>query len=245
MDHAAGLVEENRLLAAIAATADQGVPVPTCPGWTLQQLFRHVGRGDRWAATIVRTGEPADPRQVADGKPPEGGLVAWLHGAPTALLDAVAAVGAQTPVWTFVGPRPAAWWIRRREYESVVHRADAALAVGLAYAVDPARAADGVSEWLELVAERRRTTPDAPLPVGVAMHLHATDDGLGAAGEWLLRGTDDGVAVEPGPAAGAAVAVRGSVRDLLLAVTRRRPADSVETVGDAAVWRHWLASTGF
>ena len=68
-------------------------PVPTCPGWTLKQLFRHVGRGDRWAATIVRTGQPADPREVADGRPPEGGLVDWLRGGPQAILDAVAEVG--------------------------------------------------------------------------------------------------------------------------------------------------------
>jgi mycothiol maleylpyruvate isomerase-like protein len=56
--HAAAFVEENELFAALAASADLATPVPTCPEWTLKQLFRHVGRGDRWAATIVRTGEP-------------------------------------------------------------------------------------------------------------------------------------------------------------------------------------------
>ena len=96
MDHAAALVDENALFAALAATADPDTPVPTCPGWTLKQLFRHVGRGDRWAATIVRTGLPADPREVADGRPPDGGLVDWLRGGPQAILDAVAEVGPDT-----------------------------------------------------------------------------------------------------------------------------------------------------
>jgi uncharacterized protein (TIGR03083 family) len=244
VDHAAAFVEENRLLATLAAAADPDAPVPTCPGWTLRQLFRHVGRGDRWAATIVRTGQPADPREVADGKPPEGGLVEWLLGGPAAVLAAVAEVGPDRPVWTFTGAKPASWWIPRRLGEAMVHRADAALAMGLDYSVDTERAAEGVSEWLELVAARKADEADAPLAEGATLHLHATDDGLGSAGEWLVRGTGGGVSWEQGHGKGD-VAVRGPAGDLLLAVMRRRPSDSVETIGDATVWDRWLANTGF
>jgi hypothetical protein len=35
------------------------------------------------------------------------------------------------------------------------------------------------------------------------------------------------------------------VADLLLALLRRRASDTVETIGDAAVWERWLARTGF
>ena len=76
------------------------------------------------------------------------------------------------------------------------------------------------------------------------LHLHATDDGLGPAGEWLVRGTGGGIAWEHGHAKGD-VAVRGPAADLVLALMRRRPSDSVETIGDAALWEHWLARTGF
>lgn len=244
MDYAAAFVEENRLLATLAATADPDVPVPTCPGWSLRQLFRHVGRGDRWAATIVRTGEPADPREVADGKPPEGGLVDWMHGGPVAVLDAVAEVGPDRPVWTFTGTRPASWWIPRRFGEALVHRADATLALGLDFAVDAERAAAGISEWLGVVAARGADEADAPLDDGATLHLHATDGGLGPAGEWLVRGAGGAVTWDQGHGKGD-VAVRGTVADLLLAVMRRRPSDSVETIGDAAVWSRWLAKTGF
>jgi uncharacterized protein (TIGR03083 family) len=244
VDHAAAFVEENRLLAALAATADLDTPVPTCPGWSLGQLFRHVGRGDRWAATIVRTGQPADPREVADGKPPENGLVEWLRGGPVAVLDAVAEVGAERPVWTFTGAKPASWWIPRRLGEAMVHRADAALAMGQDYAVDIEHAAEGVSEWLDLVAARKAEEIDAPLADGATLHLHATDEGLGEAGEWLVRGIGGDVTWERGHGKGD-VAVRGPAGDLLLAVMRRRPAESVETIGDTAVWERWLAATGF
>ncbi len=54
MDHAAALIEQNRLLAQLYRTADPEIEVPTCPGWTVRKLVTHVGRGDRWAATIVR-----------------------------------------------------------------------------------------------------------------------------------------------------------------------------------------------
>jgi len=241
--HAAAFVEENELFATIAATADLATAVPTCPEWTLKQLFNHVGRGDRWAATIVRTGAFVDPREVADGKPPEGGLEEWLRGGPRAVLDAVAEVGPDTPVWTFTGPQPASWWIRRREHEVLVHRADAALALGLDYPLAGERAADGVSEYLGLVAARTPDPADPPLADGATVHLHATDE-LGPAGEWLVRGTGGGIEWENGHAKGD-VAVRGTAVDLLLALMGRRPSDSVETIGDALVWERWLARSGF
>jgi uncharacterized protein (TIGR03083 family) len=242
--HATAFVEENELFATLAASADLETAVPTCPGWSLKQLFRHVGRGDRWAATIVRTGASVDPREVADGRPPEGGMAEWLRGGPRAVLDAVAEVGPDTPVWTFLGPQPASWWIRRREHEVLVHRADAALALGADFVVPAERAADSVSEWLGLLEERPFEPADNPLTDGATLHLHATDDGLGPAGEWFVRGAGERIAWEHGHAKGD-VAVRGPAVDLLLVAMRRRPPESVETIGDAAVWERWLINTGF
>lgn len=246
MDYAAALLEQNALLAALVADADDETEVPTCPGWTLRQLVRHVGRGDRWAATIARTGAFVDPREVEGGKPGDD-VTGWLHGSPRALLDAVAAAGPETPVWTFLGPRPSAWWIRRRLHESTVHRADAALALGAPYALEPEVAADGVSEWLGLIAARPASDAPAPLEPGTSMHLHATDDGLGEAGEWIVRAGDAGtVEWEHGHAKGS-VAVRGAAADLLLAVLRRIPADDarLQVLGDAGVFTSWLERTGF
>ena len=134
-------MRQNELLGELVGGADPAAPVPTCPGWNLSQLVRHVGRGDRWAAQIIsdRVDHYLDPRTVRDGKPPAEpeALVPWLNDSPRTLLEAVAAAGEDTPVWTFIGPRPAAWWVRRRLHESTVHRADAALALGLDYDLEP------------------------------------------------------------------------------------------------------------
>jgi len=242
------LIAQNRALADLTRTADPDTPVPTCPDWMLRQLVTHVGRGDRWAATIVgqRAESVVDPRMVPDGKPPAdpGDAADWLIGGVRLLIDAVDGVGPETSVWTFLGPRPAAWWLRRRLHETAVHRADAALALNAPFDLPADVAADGVSEWLSLLAAASR--PEPPLEGGTSMHLHATDDGLGAAGEWMVRGGGDGIAWESGHAKGT-VAVRGAAVDLLLTLTRRIPAGDprVQVLGDAAVFDGWLARTAF
>ncbi len=53
VDYAAAFLQENRAFSDLIRDADESLPVPTCPGWNIQKLLRHVGRGDRWAAQIV------------------------------------------------------------------------------------------------------------------------------------------------------------------------------------------------
>jgi uncharacterized protein (TIGR03083 family) len=248
MDYVAALLEQNELFGELIRVADPSTPVPTCPGWTIQQLFRHVGRGDRWAAQIIRdrVEDYLDPRTVRDGRPPSdpGGAIEWLHGSARALVDAVAEVGEGTPVWTFLGPRPAAWWVRRRLHEATVHRADAALALGLRYDLAAPLAADGITEWLDRLAAERNGR-SAPLDTGVTLHLHATDD-LESAGEWMIRGNEDGISWEHGHGKGTA-AVRGRAVDVLLALVRRRTAADadVQILGAQEVWTDWLNRTPF
>lgn len=235
MDHAAALLEYNALLADAVTAVDPERAVPSCPGWTVANLLTHVGRGDRWSAEIVRTGGPVEMRSVPDGRPPADPR-AWLAASPRLLLDAVA-VDPDKPVWTFMGPRPAAWWIRRRLHESTVHWADAVLAAGTHPALAPEVAADGLSEWLDLVTARE---VGIPLDPGTTLHLHATDDGLGTAGEWMI----DENGWVPGHGKGTA-AVRGTASDLLLATLRRIPVDHVQVLGDPAVYDRWLERTAF
>ena len=251
MDYAEALLEQNRAFGEVIRSADPSTPVPTCPGWSLSQLFRHVGRGDRWAAQIVadRADHYLDPRTVDEGKPPPDPdeAISWLHGGAQRLIDAVEQVGEETPVWTFLGSRPAYWWVRRRLHEATVHRADAALALALDYTLTPELAADGIGEWLERVAAQSgRDGAPLPLENGQTVHLHATDPGLGAAGEWTIRADGDRITWSHGHDK-SAVALRGGAVDLLLAVVRRVPvADTdIAVFGDAAIWQNWLDHTPF
>ena len=251
MDLADRLIAENAALAGLLGDADPSTTVPTCPGWTLDQLMRHVGRGDRWCARIVaeRSGEFIE---APGGRPPadRDGRIAWLHEGVAELIAAVESSGADTPVWTFTGLRPADWWIRRRLHETAVHRADAALALGADFEIDPVVAADGISEFLGLMVSRADEEGpaggDRPLGEGQSLHLHATDDGLGAAGEWTVLGRPDGIAADHEHIR-ATVALRGPARDLLLALVRRRTAaeSGLAVFGDQTVWDTWLARTPF
>lgn len=247
MDYAAALVRESERFGELVRHADPAEQVPTCPGWSLEQLMRHVGRGHRWAAQIItdRATSYLDPRAVRDGKPPRepGEAVAWLLGSAHAVVDAVAGVGPDTPVWTFLGPRPAAWWIRRRLHEATVHRADAALALDASYELSASLSADAISEWLDIVTARRGSVVLAP---GRSMHLSAVDAPPGASGDWLIRGETDGASWSHVPEHGD-VTLRGSTLDILLALVRRRSAAAggIEVTGDEAVWSEWLDHTPF
>ncbi|MGE2817811.1 maleylpyruvate isomerase family mycothiol-dependent enzyme [Mycobacterium heidelbergense] len=249
MDYAAAFLKENRAFSELFRDVDEATPVPTCPGWSLKQLLRHVGRGDRWAAQIVRDRLDTylDPRSVEGGKPPPdpADAISWLQGGAQRLVDAVELSGVETPVWTFLGTRPANWWVRRRLHEVAVHRADAAIALGREFTLEPDLAADAITEWLERVAIQAGSDGEAlPLEEGNTIHLHATDSS--ATSEWTISAADGriGLAHEHGKGT---VALRGGATELLLALVRRVPVGDtgVEVFGDDSVWSHWLEHTAF
>jgi uncharacterized protein (TIGR03083 family) len=209
-------------------------------------LLRHVGRGDRWAAQIIRdrAGSDLDPRLVPEGRPPGGtdGARAWLQDGARVLLDAVSAIGPEENVATFLGPRPAGWWIRRRLHEATVHRADAAIAAGKPYELAPELAADGIDEWLERLAVELPATRTPAIAAGQTLAMSATDAGV----EWRIGGTATGIDWGHGASGSPpAVHLAGPAADLFLALVRRRTLQEpgIEIDGDIRVWQTWLAHT--
>jgi uncharacterized protein (TIGR03083 family) len=177
-------------------------------------------------------------------------LGTWLHDGTTELVGAIRAAGPQTPVWTWAGDQRVDFWARRMAHETAVHRADAELALGREFDLEPDLAADAISEWLDALGSPQAVEfrPEfAELRgEGQILHLHATDPGLGEAGEWTVRRTPSGPVWEHGHTKGA-VAVRGGVVDLLLVLLRRVPAEQapIEVLGDQAMLAHWLQHTRF
>src|SRR5216683_548632 len=244
--------ESSAKLADVMTGADLTRQVLTCPDWTMKQLATHVGRAHRWAAEIAatRSAEFIPFRAVPDGKlPADPGLHAtWLRDGATRLVAALREAG-KDPVWTFGGMRPAGFWARRMAHETAVHRADAELTAGLDVELAPDLAADAIDEWLGFQDPGTAGGPgdagqDTLRGEGGTLHIHATDEGLGAQGEWLIRLTPAGIAVEQGHARGD-VAVRGPAARLLLVLVRRLPPDDpeVQVIGDGALLASWLART--
>lgn len=231
---------------------DLTATVVTCPDWSLAVLAHHIGAGARWMAEVVATRAAAPPsmESIRDTVMPEGDDVrsAWLASGVRLLVDAVRGAPAGADVWTFLGPRPAAFWLRRMTSEAAVHRVDAAITLGLPFELAPDLAADFLSEGLTMIAERPAAAPGTPGTGGggETLHFHATDEGLGEAGEWFVRRTPEGIELEHGHAK-ADVAVRGPAALLLLVLLRRLPPthEGIQVLGDGAVLTKWLEDTKF
>lgn len=235
-----GLHEHTATFAKAVTGADPNLRVPTCPEWPLRVLVGHIGQAHRWAAGIVRSGPTPvpDPFDADPGSP--GTWPDWLRDGAADLADAVLAAG-ESPVWTFFGPRPAAFWVRRMLHDTIVHHADAAGATGAAFAVEPDVAADAISEWLEVLSDPVTPTLKPAFAelrgTGQTLQLR-TDTGVG----WLITRTPDGVRWARGTDT-ADVTLAGPVADLLLVLTRRLPPDRVAITGDRDLADHWLAHT--
>jgi uncharacterized protein (TIGR03083 family) len=245
VDYDQALVEENWAFGDVALAADLALPVPSCPGWSLLQLLRHVGRGDRWAAEMIsqQADNEIDPRSVPNGRPPDDPESArtWLHEGAKLLVDTAGASDPDLPVWTFLGPRPARWWVRRRLHEATIHRADAAIATGEPYHLRAELAVDAIDEWLERLAIELRDAPPA-IADGKTLRLEATDTDA----TWTVHGTPDGIECrhQGGPGA-AELQLQGPVTGLLLALVRRRTPDQagVRIGGDMDLWATWQDRT--
>ncbi|TWD75288.1 uncharacterized protein (TIGR03083 family) [Kribbella amoyensis] len=120
--------------------------VPSCPGWTVDDLVRHVATVYLHKVEVLRTGRRPDPW------PPEltgRGTLDLLTESRDAVVAALTEAGTDKPTWTFFpGDQTSAFWYRRMALETVVHRVDAELAHAVLAPVDKDLAVDGIDELL-------------------------------------------------------------------------------------------------
>ena len=224
--------------------AGHGAPVPSCPDWTVRDLADHLGGVHRWCTVTVgnpgtkltRRGPTAPPMPEDEGE-----VSLWLLAGAAALVQAIRDAGEDTLVGGFGGEVPVSFWARRQCHETLVHRADAELAAGVALLadLDPVVAADAVDEHLAMVvlgASRR----DGLRGDGATLHLHATDAGLGDAGEWVVTLGAEGPTVERAHRR-SDTAVRGPARALLTVLTGRESPDAagVDVLGAPELLTRW------
>jgi uncharacterized protein (TIGR03083 family) len=148
-EYLAHLDADAHLLGAAAALGLEP-EVPSCPGWTVADLLRHVTRVHASRVDIVSRG-------LVDGWPPRreppAGIepTAWYRSVASELSRVLAAADPTAPAITFVEERTVGFWMRRMAHETLVHRVDAEQAHGYESFVDPALAIDGVAELLEVL----------------------------------------------------------------------------------------------
>jgi len=227
-EHVVALRREAAALVA-AVERDPSAMVPTCPGWTLDDLAEHVARRFAGVAGLVRDHADAAVDYAAIAAP-GGGTAAWLEEATAELVDALSKEPPDAPVWNWSGQdATAAFWARRMAHEVAVHRWDAALALGERSEVDADLAADGVDESLNVFlphALAKRPVDRLAGTFGVV----AIDTG----DQWWGRLRPDSSEVSRGAAPSRPDAeLRGTAGDLLLALWGRPV--SVEKIGNERI----------
>jgi uncharacterized protein (TIGR03083 family) len=251
----AEIVAQTDLLTCGIEGADLKVPVPSCPGWNAGELLRHLGGGLRWAEEVVRTraSEPlpdGDFRDLSTSTDEDAAVVGpWLVEGAAGLANTLRDAGPALPVWTPIPHGAAAFYARRFAHETLIHRADATLALGGEFTAGPDVALDAIDEWMELgslpIHFEIHPWVRELLGPGRTLQLSATDPGLETA-DWLVDLTGDVIAWRRGREH-AAVTVRGSLTDLLLLIYRRRSRSGggIEVVGDAHFLDFWLERVAF
>ncbi|MEU7038978.1 maleylpyruvate isomerase family mycothiol-dependent enzyme [Streptomyces sp. NPDC046237] len=248
--HGAAVAAETAGFIATVTAADLSTPVPTCPGWTLGDLTQHVGSVHRWFTELLRRRiqQPPASREV-DLRLPEhpDGLLNWLAASATEAAKVFAATDLDAPMWAWGVDQHARFWVRRMLFETLVHRADAQLALGLSPHVDRVLAVDGIDEFLT-------NLPFASSFASLTAQLRAPDRTIrfrctDGDGDWLVGLRPDGFALvadraEPGAAD---ATVRGAAADLLLLLYGRldRRSDAFHLLGDPDLLAHWFAHSAF
>lgn len=231
-----------RTTAAEALEADPEIPVPSCPGWNILDLVRHVAYVyDRHLSHLSRgvTSDPGLP-QIGEGVPAEYEVsaeeaIGFFNERAQRLLQTLDALDPDMPAWNWAPQaKKVAFWQRRLALETAVHRWDAQMALARAEPIEEKLAADGVSEvldtWLPTGGSRRKGPTDR---FGV-VHLAAAD----VQEEWFVRLRGPGIALldtdtildndDPNARAYAV----GPASDLLLALYGRIGFDVLDVEGD-------------
>lgn len=226
------LAHDGEAMAVAVERAGLDEPVPTCPGWVVRDLTKHLGMVHRWA-----TGYVADRRtemwEVEDDDivgtwPTDGQLVDWFRAGHRALVRALADADPDVDYWTFLqAPTPLSMWARRQAHETAIHRVDAEAVTGSVPTFPVAFAADGIDELLVSFITRRRTKLTADPPRTMRVTTSDTD------GDWLVTIGPEGVITTAGGRADATVS--GPASDLYLMLWNRHGIDDLQIDGDRTV----------
>lgn len=221
-EYGAGIGDATAVLRNNAAAAGLSAPVPTCPGWNVQDLVVHQGVVHRWATSVL-TGTRWDEPTARTDAEAAGDLLGWLDDGMVDLLNALAdsPAGLDVPFFLLDADQPRAAWARRQCHETTIHAVDAMSArLGRpAWAGElwfpPAFAADGIDELLLGFLPRPTTRLRFPAPARVAV---VPDDSPRA---WTISAGPDHATATLGADPEADLILTGSARQLYLALWNR------------------------
>ena len=227
---------------ALRASDGLTEPIDGCPDWELRDLAEHIGVLHRVINAGIESGEmPSDRAAAPDDR---AAYADWFAEGAAALEATLRSKPDNEPCWTFFpnAPQQIGTWVRRMCQELAVHRYDAELAAtGVAEAIDPVIAKDGVDEYFDIFLGR--VDGRRPIRIGeLAIQLRTLDEGIDE-GAWMVRCTDGPPVVTHEHGKGD-VAVIGPANSLLLALWGRvEPGEmGLELYGSPDDWAKFQAA---
>ena len=242
-EHITAVGQEAKLLAEAANQGGLDVEVPTCPGWDMRDLVRHLSEIHLWAAGVIsERATKLWPDDISEHTetwpdlavfwPEDNELTGWYLETNANLVDVLESASPDLDCPTFLpAPSPLAMWARRQAHETAIHRFDAENAAGIASGFDPVFAADGIDELLAGFAPRRSEFPVDSVQT-VVVHATDTDD------RWLVTLGPEGITTIRGDGP-ANVTLTGGASDLYLMLWNRGEGTSITITGDREVLDKW------
>lgn len=259
LDH---IRSESARFRAVLADTDPTAPVPTAPDWTAADLLWHVAAEVQHFWTYVLESRPAEPTEdtyTELERPTDASyqdLLARFDELNARFLKTLEQTRPEEPVWSWSNDQTAAFTYRRQAHEILIHRLDAELTAGTVTPLDPALAADGVDELLDVFYGGK---PDWATFAGGDHYVRvdAVDTGTQT---WVQLGLVSGtrpngdrledepdlsvVPAEDVPAGTEPdVVIEGPAADLDAWLWRRRDDEGIEVTGDTDIYERFRALT--
>lgn len=218
--------DSDRLLEVSRGRLD--APVPSCPGWTVDDLAEHLAYV--YGHKVVCILEQRPPESWPPERP-YGDVLDWLRRSRDRLVAELANHDPGDPAYTWYAPdQTVGFWYRRMAQETAVHRVDAELAAGSPSPVATDLAVDGVDEVLDIFLAGDWS--DEPQPGSTASVQVVT-----AGRTWELTLLPDTVVCSPPTGRDVQVTIEGQPSELLLWLWGRAPESAVATAGDPEALR--------
>ena len=232
----------------VLATCDPAARVPSCPDWDAADLLWHLAGVQRFWADIIRR-RPEGPLETEPERPSTyDGLLAAFDEHSAALASELHKAAPADPAWTWSTEQTVGFTFRRQAHEAMIHRLDAELTAGSVTPLDPALAADGVEECLDVMFGGAPPWGEfAGLPHFVRVDVTDTGESL-----WVqigrFSGTDpdtdvhydeDDIRVVADPGTEPDAGVTGPAGALDAWLWRRGDDSQIRVTGDKAVYDHF------
>jgi uncharacterized protein (TIGR03083 family) len=141
---------DYQLLAA--AIPETPVEVPSCPGWSTNDLAKHMAHVYLGQAYVVETGSQAENKEHLALYPRTYDAMEFMTWGFEAITKALDINRTERPTWSWHhNDHSVDFWFRRMAHETVIHRIDAEQAVSTVSKIDEVFALDGVDEVLDFL----------------------------------------------------------------------------------------------